>query len=265
LTLSADKAYLIHHRLGPLVHRFGLRTYEDLCERLRAGGPIPIQDEVVQAITTHETSFFRDAHPFEALRRTLLPEVVRAARLRKKAGGIGPFLRIWCAGVATGQEPYSVAMLLREQVQQVPFGDLAPSDCVILATDISATDLVTARAGVYSDREVMRSVALPYRTTCFEKHGEDWRVVDSVRRLVTFRRANLLDGLTDSNPVDMILCRNVLIYFDEVTRRSVCRIFSNVLAEGGALLLGAAENLYGIGDQWLSEQHGATIFYRKRR
>jgi chemotaxis protein methyltransferase CheR len=257
LALSGDKTYLIHHRLGPVAQRFGLKSYEELCDRLAAPGPSPLHDEVVEAITTHETSFFRDGHPFEALRQVLLPEVLEAARRRRLALGVRPYARILCAGASTGQEAYSVALLLKERA-----GNEAV-DCAILATDISGPLMAEARAGVYSEREVLRSVPARLRMRYFEKHGARLQVNQVVRRLVEFRRGSLLDGVRELGLFDLIMCRNVLMYFDEETRRRVCGHFGEMLWPGGVLLLGSAENLYGMDVGFVSERHGATLFYRK--
>jgi chemotaxis protein methyltransferase CheR len=257
LVLSSDKTYLIHHRLGPVVKRNGLKSYEELCDRLAAPGPSPLHDEVVEAITTHETSFFRDVHPFEALRQVLLPEVLDVARRRLLALGVRPYARILCAGASTGQEAYSVALLWQELA-----GDMA-AHCAILATDISAPLVAEARAGVFSEREVLRLVPARLRTRYFEKHGARLQVCEAVRRLVEFRRGSLLDGVRELGQLDLILCRNVLMYFDEETRRQVCGHFAEMLWPGGVLLLGSAENLYGMDEGFVSERHGATIFYRK--
>jgi chemotaxis protein methyltransferase CheR len=257
LALSSEKTYLVHHRLGPVVKRFRLRSYEELCDRLAAPPPSPLHEQVVEAITTHETSFFRDGHPFEALAQVLLPEMLEAARRRRLALGVRPFARIWCAGASTGQEAYSVALLLKERA-----GNEA-ADCAILATDISAPLIAEARAGVYSEREVLRAVPERLRTRYFEKHGARLQVCEAVRRLVEFRRGSLLDGVRELGLFDLILCRNVLMYFDEETRRRLCGHFGEMLRPGGVLLLGSAENLYGMDEGFVSERHGPTIFYRK--
>jgi chemotaxis protein methyltransferase CheR len=265
LVLSSDKTYLVHHRLGPLAVRQGWQSYEELCDRLRAPGWSSLHEQVIEAITTHETSFFRDGHPWEALRKILLPEVLEAACQRKLAANLRPHARIWCAGVATGQEAYSLAILLQERLQHPACAVLAPGDCGILATDLSAQLLEEARAGLYGDREIHRAVNAAYRARYFHKRDPNWQVAESIQRMVEFRRDNLLDGQRDLGPCDLILCRNVLIYFDDPTRRLVSQRFHDLLRPGGVLLLGSAENLYGISDALVAEQHGPTIFYRKRR
>lgn len=263
LVLSTDKSYLVHHRLEPIVDQFGLRSYEELCDRLRAPGFSPLHEQVIEAITTHETSFFRDGHPFEALRQILLPGLIETARRRKRELALRPHGRIWCAGAATGEEAYSVAMLLDDLTHAQARRDLDLGDVSVLATDISPGVLEVARAGVYSERDVTRGVPPAYQRRYFQQQGAGWQIVEPLRRVIDFRRANLLDGTSSAGPFDLILCRNVLIYFNEETRRRICRRFHAALCPGGALLLGAAENLYGIADGFISEQVGPAFFYRK--
>jgi chemotaxis protein methyltransferase CheR len=262
LVLTNDKAYLIHHRLEPIVTQSGLRSYDELCDRLRSPTLSLLHEQVIEAITTHETSFFRDSQPFEALRQVLLPELIEVAGQRKRALGVRPHGRIWCAAASTGEEAYSVAMLLDELVQSRPRRDLDLGDFGFLATDISPGVLEVARAGVYSERDVAR-VRPPYQRRYFKQQLADWQVVEPLRRLIDFRRANLLDGTSSAGPFDLILCRNVLIYFNEETRRRVCRRFHATLRPGGVLMLGAAENLYGASEGFASEQFGSAFFYRK--
>lgn len=263
LVLTADKAYLIHHRLEPVVIQSGLRSYDELCDRLRSPASSPLHEQVIEAITTHETSFFRDRQPFEALRQVLLPELIEVAGQRKRALGVRPHGRIWCAGASTGEEAYSVAALLDELVQNRPRRDLDLGDFGFLATDISPGVLEVARAGVYSERDVVRGVRPPYQRRYFTQQPVGWQVVEPLRRLIDFRRANLLDGASSAGPFDLILCRNVLIYFNEEARRRVCCRFHALLHPGGVLMLGAAENLYGVSGGFASEQFGSAFFYRK--
>lgn len=263
LVLSSEKAYLIHHRLEPIANQFGLRSYEELCERLRDPSFSLLHEQVIEAITTHETSFFRDGHPFEALRRILLPELIETAWQRKRRLAIRPYGRIWCAGVATGEEAYSVAMLFDDLAHGSARHEFELGDFSFLATDISPGVLEVARAGVYCDRDVKRGVAASYQRRYFQQQHAQWQIVEPLRRLIDFRRSNLLDGAISAGPFDLILCRNVLIYFDEETRRRICRRFHAVLRPGGVLLLGAAENLYGVSEGFTSEQLGPAFFYRK--
>jgi chemotaxis protein methyltransferase CheR len=249
LVLNEDKAYLIRHRLEPLARSAGCHDFEELAARLRGPGGAALHDAIVEAITTPETSFFRDGHPFETFRRHLLPLY-------------GAGVRIWCAAVSTGQEAYSAAMLLADYLEATgaPAG---AGEGAILATDVSARVLRTAEAGSYSEREVARGLTPAQVTRYFERHGERRVVRPQLRRLVRFRRLNLVGSLAGLGPFDIVFCRNVLIYFDDETRRRLCRSLAGVLVEGGWLLLGSAENLYGISEAFESVHLGPTLVYRK--
>jgi len=253
VTLSEEKAYLIRHRLEPVVRDSRLSGFEELARRLREPGGAALQDAVVEAITTGETAFFRDGHPFEALRRHVLPDL--AARGRRA--------RLWCAGVATGQEAYSVAMTVAEFLEAGRGRGVGEGVFSILATDVSARALAAARLGEYTRQEVARGLSAARLARHFEPRGECWAVREPVRRLVEFRRANLVQPFAALGPFDAIFCRNVLIYFDDDTRRRVCAQMRAALADGGWLLLGSAENLFGIADGLESVRLGDALFYRR--
>jgi chemotaxis protein methyltransferase CheR len=254
IMLSEDKAYLIRHRLEPVVRDHGLAGFEELARRLRAPGGAALHDAVVEAITTGETSFFRDGHPFEAFRRHVLPQLVaRGARAR-----------LWCAAAATGQEPYSAAMLVCDALDAHRARGGAEVPVSILATDVSARALAAARRGEYTRQELSRGLTAAQVARYFERRGERWRVREAVRRLVEFRRANLVQPFAALGAFDAIFCRNVLIYFDDDTRRRVCGQLHAALADGGWLLLGSAESLYGIADGFEAVRLGDTLLYRRR-
>ncbi len=261
LVLGEDKAYLVRHRLGPLARASGCASFEEFGERLRRPGSAALRDEVVEAITTAETSFFRDGHPFDAFRRQLLPELIERAR-KKPAGR--PRVRLWSVACSTGQEPYSLAMVLREHLPACRAAGLGEEDFRILATDVSARVLAVAAAGEYTRREVGRGLTPAQVARHFQPHGRGFTVRDEVRRLVEFRRVNLVKPLAGLGTFDVVFCRNVLIYFDEATRRRVSEQLADLLDEGGWLMLGAAENLYGISDRFEPLSVGATLVYRKQ-
>jgi chemotaxis protein methyltransferase CheR len=252
--LSEDKAYLIRHRLEPVVRDHGLAGFEELARRLRGPGGTALHDAVVEAITTGETSFFRDGHPFEAFRRHVLPDL--AARKARP--------RLWCAAAATGQEPYSVAMLVYDFVEASRGRGAGQPAFSILATDVSPRALAAARKGEYTRQELARGLTDAQVARYFERRGPNWVVRGPVRQLVEFRRANLVQPFAALGPFDAIFCRNVLIYFDEYTRRRVCGQLHAALAEDGWLILGSAENLYGMGDGFESMHFGDTLLYRRK-
>jgi chemotaxis protein methyltransferase CheR len=253
IMLSEDKAYLIRHRLESVVLDNGLAGFEELAQRLRGPGGAALHDAVVEAITTGETAFFRDGHPFEAFRQCVLPDL---AALGRRA-------RLWCAAAATGQEPYSVAMLVSDFVEANRGRGVSEASFSILATDVSPRALAAARAGEYTPQEAARGLTTALLARHFERRGERWVVRKPVRQLVEFRRANLVQPFAALGTFDAIFCRNVLIYFDDDTRRRVCTQLRTALAIGGWLLLGSAENLYGIAEGFESVRRGDTLLYRK--
>lgn len=246
ITLGHDKEYLVQARLGPLAQREGLSSVGELVARLRSGAPA-LRDEVVEAITTNETSFFRDARPFDALRDVIIPDLLRR-------GDRG--MRIWSAAASTGQEAYSLAILLLEHFARA-------SDAAILGSDLSREVLERARRGRYTQLEVNRGLPARLLVKYFVRHGLEWQLHERVRRMVTFRQLNLARPLTGVPTMDIVLLRNVLIYFDTATKAAVLREVARVLRPGGYLVLGSAETTYGLDPQWEREEIGRTVVYRR--
>ncbi|WP_019903127.1 protein-glutamate O-methyltransferase CheR [Methylobacterium sp. 77] len=237
LALSAEKRYLIESRLTPVCRRFNLATLHDLVNALKASRDLSLERSVVEAMTTNETFFFRDRVPFDLFRDVLLPEALsrRAAQRR---------LRIWCAASSTGQEPYSLAMLIQDAAPR-----LAGWQVDIVATDLSTEVLEKAKAGLYSHFEVQRGLPVQSLLKHFEQVGEQWRISASLRQMVDFRPLNLLNPFDSLGAFDIIYCRNVLIYFDAPTKGDVLGRLSSSLAPDGAVLLGAAETVIGLTDR----------------
>ena len=237
LALTAEKRYLVESRLTPVCRRFGLATLGDLIGALKLGHDRAIEQAVVEAMTTNETFFFRDRMPFDLFRDTILPEVlVRNASRRR--------LRIWCAAASTGQEPYSLAMLLQEAAPR-----LAGWHVEIVATDLSTEVIEKAKLGLYSHFEVQRGLPVQWLIKYFTQIGEQWQIAQSLRSMVDYRQLNLLHSFTSLGQFDVIYCRNVLIYFDAPTKSDVLARLAAQLAPGGALLLGAAETVIGLTDR----------------
>jgi chemotaxis protein methyltransferase CheR len=232
LSLSADKDYLIENRLQPLVRRNGLRDIAELVGKIERS-PDLAQD-VVDAMATSETSFFRDKIPFEILRDQVIPELL-AARAATRT------LRIWCAACASGQEPYSVAMLLREMGARLRDWKVS-----ITATDMVARVVKQAEEGVYSQFEVQRGLPIQYLLKYFTRTGEAWKLVPEIRQMVNFRRLNLLDDISSLGQFDIVICRNVLIYFDLPVKVSLLERLTRALHPDGALLLGGTETTLGL-------------------
>lgn len=257
LVVTPDKEYLIRDRLGPLLVDRGWKSFEELCLRLQAGGDERCVEAVIDAVTTRETSFFRDPHVYQALLTELFPRLV--AELQPP----GRPIRIWSAGTANGQEAYSLAILAQEYVQATaPVSGRLPGFS-ILASDISAAALRVAQAGQYEARDLARGISESRKARYFDPAGTAFRVRPALRKLVEFRQVNLCQPLAGLGMFDLICCRNVLIYFDVVARQRICQQFHGALRDGGWLLLGTAENLYGIATNFESVKLGEALVYRK--
>ena len=235
LDLSADKQYLIESRLVPLARKCGLNGIPDLVAKAKAGSSSHIA-QVVEAMTTNETFFFRDKVPFDHFRDTMMPEVLKARAARKS-------LRIWCAAGSTGQEPYSLAMCLKEMSAA-----LAGWRIEIVATDLSQEVLEKSKAGIYSQFEVQRGLPIQMLVKYFKQTGELWQVNPELRAMVQHRQLNLLHDFSQLGTFDVIFCRNVLIYFDQDTKIAIFNRLARSVEADGFLVLGAAETVVGLTD-----------------
>lgn len=265
LVLTDDKTYLVRTRLEAIVRAHGCATFGEYLGRLQQLHLTVMRDELVEALTTGETSFNRDGHPFSEFRRNILPALAETIRQRRAAGFPKPLARIWSAGCSTGQEPYSLAMAVTDYLIANPKVALRPDQFPILATDVSNRSLTVAREGRFLERDLDRGLPDDWRRRHFRQQGDLWVASDSLRQMIDFRRLNFIDRLPVLGPFEVIFCRNVLIYFDLPTRQRLCDQFHTQLAPGGLLILGAAESLYGISTLLLPEQLGATTVYRKPR
>ena len=245
LDLSADKQYLVESRLMPLARKAGLPGIPELVQKMKSGAEA-LTVEVVEAMTTNETFFFRDKIPFDHLRDTILPALMQSRASRKT-------LRIWCAAGSTGQEPYSIAMVLKEKA-----GALSGWRTEIVATDLSQEVLEKSRAGVYSQFEVQRGLPIQHLMKYFTQVGELWQLNADIRAMVQFRQLNLLQDFSHLGTFDVIFCRNVLIYFDQDTKAVIFERMAKGLEADGTLLLGAAESVVGITDAFrpITERRG---------
>jgi chemotaxis protein methyltransferase CheR len=234
LDLSADKQYLVESRLVPLARRAGLPGIPELVLKMKSGADA-LTSDVVEAMTTNETFFFRDKIPFDHLRQTVLPELVQARASRRS-------LRIWCAASSTGQEPYSIAMCVKE------FAGLAGWRVEIVGTDLSQAVLEKSKAGVFSQFEVQRGLPIQMLVKYFTQVGELWQLNADIRAMVQHRQLNLLQDFSHLGTFDVIFCRNVLIYFDQDTKTGIFERLARLLEGDGVLALGAAESVVGISD-----------------
>jgi chemotaxis protein methyltransferase CheR len=235
LDLSADKQYLVESRLVPLARRVGLSGIPDLVQKMR-GGAEALTKDVVEAMTTNETFFFRDKVPFDHLSGTILPALLSARASRKQ-------LRIWSAASSTGQEPYSIAMCLKERA-----AELAGWRIEIVATDLSQGVLEKSKAGIYSQFEVQRGLPIQLLVKYFTQNGEFWQLNSDIRGMVSHRQLNLLQDFSHLGKFDVIFCRNVLIYFDQPTKLSIFERLAKMIEADGMLMLGAAETVVGMTD-----------------
>ncbi len=239
LALGPGKEYLLEARLVPLAQSLGLSDFDSLVGELRRGADHRLSEAVTEAMTTNETLFFRDKTPFEDLKKTLLPSLIEARQSTRR-------LRIWCAAASTGQEPYSLVMLLLEA-----FPQLATWTIEFVATDISQQMLDRANEGLYTQFEVQRGLPVTHLVKFFDQDPKGWRIKPAVRQMVKYKKLNLLDNFGLLGPQDLIMCRNVLIYFDQETKKSILDRMSRLLQPDGFLILGAAETVLGISDEFV--------------
>lgn len=246
LVLSSDKEYLVESRLLPVARKAGLSGLGDLVRLLMLGNAEPLMTAVVEAMTTNESFFFRDKIPFDHFRATILPALI-AARSSSR------LIRIWCAAASTGQEPYSLAMCLKEFERQ-----LAGWRVELLATDLSNEVLEKARQGIYSQFEVQRGLPIALLIKHFSQVGELWQIAPGLRAMVKYRQLNLLSDFSNLGVFDLVFCRNVLIYLDQETKTDVLDRLARVVASDGYLVLGAAETVVGLTESFkvVGDKHG---------
>lgn len=238
IVLEPEKAYLLEARLAPLARAEGYPSIDALIAQLRTQSNNGLHRRVVEAMTTNETSFYRDQHPFEALRTHVIPEVLKRRAAQRE-------LTIWCAASSSGQEPYTIAMTLREH-----FPELAGWTVRILGTDISTRMVQRSREGKYGQIEINRGLPAPLLLKYFEKRGIEWQVKPELQRWCEFRELNLIEPWGPLPPMDIVFLRNVLIYFDIATKRAILDNVRRVLQPWGYLFLGGAETVINLGDSF---------------
>jgi chemotaxis protein methyltransferase CheR len=253
IILEPDKRYLVESRLGPVARRLGVETVGQLIARVRDEPGNGLRTEVVEAMVTTETSFFRDRHPFEALRKTGLPALIERRRHERR-------LHLWCAASSTGQEPYSLALLIREH-----FPELRAWKNLLLASDLSAEMLARAREGRYNQAEVNRGLPAAVLLKHFEQKGTDWQLSAQVRGMVDFQQINLAGPWPALPPMDLILLRNVMIYFAVETKRVILDRVARLLRPDGYLILGGAETTFNLDDRFQRVEPYNSGFYQLAR
>ncbi len=238
LMLTPDKVYLLESRLLPVARKHGLKSVVDVAGALRGRPSNDMIRDVVEAMTTNESFFFRDIKPFEQFRTIVLPHLLKTRASARQ-------LRIWSAACSSGQEPYTLAMLLCEEQAK-----LAGWQVEIVATDLSTEILERAQSGVYSQFEVQRGLPIQFLVKYFTQQGDRWQINEPLRRMIRYRCFNLLDDLAALGTFDVIFCRNVLIYFDQPTKTKVLDRMARQMPADGFLYLGGAETVLGITDKF---------------
>jgi chemotaxis protein methyltransferase CheR len=238
LVLSMDKAYLLESRLMPVARKWHFKGIEELAASVRARREERLLKDITEAMTTNESSFFRDSKPFEQFRQFVLPNLLTARASQKR-------IRVWSAACSSGQEAYSLAMILQEEKAR-----LAGWTVEIVGTDISAEMLEKARAGQYTQFEVQRGLPITHLVKYFRQAGDKWEISADIRRMVTYKEWNLLKDLSPLGQFDVVFCRNVLIYFDQPTKTLVLEAIAKLMPQDGVLYLGGAETVLGITDKF---------------
>ena len=254
ISLDESKAYLLETRLGGLLRDSGAASFSELYYRAKADLANALRRKIIDAITTNETSFFRDGAPFELLRQKLIPELVDR---RRKAGARVVPIRIWSAACSTGQEAYSVGIVLKEML-----GSLTGYDIRIVGTDISDKAVAAASYAQFSRLELERGMPPDKLTKYFVPSAEQWKVRDEIRALASFRTMNLLQPFTFPAPFDLIFCRNVAIYFTEADKVRLFQNLGRALARDGALIIGSTESLTGFCPEFEPKRHLRSVFYQ---
>ncbi|MFI5459915.1 MAG: CheR family methyltransferase [Isosphaerales bacterium] len=250
ITLEDGKQYLVESRLAPIVRELKLNSISDLVPLLRDPLSNGLQQQVVEAMVTTETTFFRDLHPFEAIRKSVIPDLIRRRQNER-------CLNIWCAACSTGQEPYSLVLLLREH-----FPELGGWKVNILATDLSRDVLARAREGRYSQIEINRGLPAALLVKHFRQHGTSWQLHDDLRGMVNFQELNLVRAWPPLPRMDLVFLRNVMIYFDVETKKVILGRMASVLQSDGYLLLGGAETTFNLNDAYKRLEQFKTGFYQ---
>ena len=253
IVLEDGKEYLVESRIGQVIETEGFETISHLVEALRKNSNNGLQSKVIEALTTNETSFFRDIHPFETLKDVVLPELIENRRNDRK-------LNIWCAASSSGQEPYSIALLIREN-----FLELLDWKLNFIASDISEKMLARCRSGKFSQLEVNRGLSASLLVKYFEKSGSAWFIKEQFRKMIHFQQINLSRELPYLPKMDIVFMRNVLIYFDIETKKRILNQLSSILQPDGFLFMGAAESTINLDNSFERMDYKHSGCYRLKR
>ena len=250
VTLESSKSYLVQNRLANMMRERELTRLGDLLSLAERQENAAIRNRIIDAMTTHETLFFRDGSPFQAISKHLIPDHIKKSSMR-------PSLKIWSAGCSSGQEPYSLAMMLIESIPMIHQWDVR-----ITATDVSPGIIDIAKSGVYQKHETTRGLSTQQQTRFFSREGDGYRISDQVRKMVDFKVQSLLDESGPPGAYDLILCRNVLIYFSDGDVRRICKTLAGRLKVGGHFFVGSSEVLHGKTNDLILKRIGGVTVYQ---
>ncbi|MFP4314458.1 MAG: CheR family methyltransferase [Alphaproteobacteria bacterium] len=251
IVLGEDKSYLLESRLTPVATQWGYPTLDAMTIALQGVPEAKLINDIIEAMTTNETSFFRDIRPFDTFKDQVLPYLLEN-RIHERA------FKIWCAAASSGQEPYSLAMILKEHENQFSRWRID-----ILGTDISNDILDQARKGLYSQFEVQRGLPVKMLLEHFEQIEERWQISEQIKKMVQYRQFNLLDSMATMGTMDVIFCRNVLIYFDTQTKGDILKRMAAQLKDDGFLFMGGAETVLGITDEFAPVADMRGVYAKK--
>jgi chemotaxis protein methyltransferase CheR len=253
ITLDSSKDYLIESRLSTLMSELGCANFTQLVSRSKSDFSGAVKRRIIDEITTGETLFFRDNSPFDLLRFKIVPEIID----RRRRTGLAVPIRIWSAACSTGQEIYSIAIVLKEML-----GDLSGYNVRMIGTDISDQAVARASEGIFSQIEIGRGLTDAAREKSFTRHARGWKIRDEIRAMVSFRKLNLMEDFSSLGKFDIVFCRNVAIYFNERDRTSLFSRIQQRLENDGYLVIGSMESLSGISPQFESKRHLRSVFYQ---
>lgn len=254
--LDQSKSYLFETRLSSIAESYGCKSYQELHLKARQEPSKKIEREIIDAITTNETLFFRDKGPFELLQHKILPEIID---LRSSQSSLKTRIKIWSAASSTGQELYSIAIVIKELLK-----DLSNYSFTLFGTDISDAAIAQASYGKYNRFEIERGLERKYLEKYFTLFGDSWKIKDEIRAMVNFKKLNLMQPFTSLGKFDIIFCRNVAIYFTLEDRKKLFDKLADSLTDDGYLVIGSTESLTGVCPRFIPKRHLRSIFYQKK-
>ena len=256
ISIDASKAYLLETRFGKLLEEEGCKSYSEFYHKAKTDGRKILEKKIINAITTNETLFFRDNSPFELLKHKIIPEIIDARTGNGSRPG-GPGLKIWSSACSTGQEIYSIAIVIKELL-----GNNGRHPISLMGTDLSDAAIAQASAGTYNKFEIERGLPQEKLQRYFTPAGGNWKIKDEIRAMATFRRLNLMQPFVGLGKFDIIFCRNVAIYFTLADRKKLFNKIADVLEPDGYLLIGSTESLTGVCPRFIPKRHLRSVYYQ---